>query len=92
MYEKASVTSLKHHLLASLGPAPFADLCATDHHENTELYSFDVFRRLYNDAVESMLYYQKLAQTSQEQADAYSHRCQELEYRLMELCCPDDEV
>ena len=85
---------LKHRILISLDPAPFEDLCAADLQGGTEFYSFDVFRRLYNDAVESMLYYRKLAQANRSEADALHVRCQKLECALMELTdrCDNNNV
>ena len=90
MYEKASITCLKHQILVSLEPAPFHDLCAAGSLGDTEFYSFDVFRRLYNDAVESMLYYKKLAESNRSEVDSLLAHCQKLEIALMEQSDPSD--
>ena len=84
LHENASVTALEHRILATLEPAPFSDLCAEDYHGNTEFYSFDVFRRLYNDAVESMQFYEQLAEGYCNAADMYRAQCENLEKHLME--------
>ena len=85
MYEDISVTSLTHRVLADLAPAPFHDLCATDYTDGCEFYSYDTFRRLYNDAVESMLHYKDLAEKNRMEADDLFSRCHELECCIMEL-------
>lgn len=89
MYENVSITQLQHHALAALEPAPFYDLCATDHHGNSEFYSYDIFRRLYNDAVESMRHYKRTAESNHLEIDDLRARCHELECRLMELTSSD---
>ena len=89
MYENVSVTQLQHHTLAALEPAPFFDLCAIDYHGNNEFYSYDIFRRLYNDAVESMLHYKRTAEISHLEIDSLRAHCHELECRLMELTSSD---
>ena len=89
MYTNVSVTNLAHRTLACLEAAPFSDLCATDRQGRSEYYSFDVFRRLYNDAVESMLHYKKLAEDCRTEAEGLSLRCRELECQLMELTDTD---
>ena len=84
LHENASVTALEHHVLATLEPAPFNDLYAEDFQGNAKFYSFDVFRRLYNDAVESMLFYQKLARDYCDKSEMYREQCANLENGLME--------
>lgn len=90
MYEDISVTSLTHRVLADLAPAPFHDLCAKDYTDNCEFYSYDTFRRLYNDAVESMLHYKSLAEKNRMEADDLTSRCHELECCIRELANTDD--
>lgn len=83
--QNISVTSMEHRLLSSLGSAPFDDLFSEDFKGDTQYYSFDAFRRLYNDAVESMNCYRSLVSTLEEERDAYISRCSELEDALREL-------
>lgn len=90
MYEDISVTSLTHRVLAGLAPAPFHDLCATDYTDGCEFYSYDTFRRLYNDAVESMLHYKCLAEKNRMETDDLASRCHELECCIRELAKTDD--
>ena len=90
MYEDISVTSLTHHVLADLKPAPFDDLCATDYHGASKFYSYNTFRRLYNDAVESMLHYKSLAEKNRLEADDLASRCHDLECCIRELTETDD--
>ena len=84
-YQNISVTSMEHKLLSSLGSAPFDDLFAEDFNGDTQCYSFDAFRRLYNDAVESMNCYRSLVSALEEERSFYSSRCSELENSLREL-------
>ena len=91
MYENVSVTHLTHHPLAALDPSPFHDLCATDYQGGCEFYSYDVFRRLYNDAVESMLHYKHIAETNCQEINVLHAHCHELECCLMELADVDDQ-
>lgn len=85
LFENGSVTSLQHQILARLQLGPFEDLCAEDYEGNLELYSTDLFRRLYNDAVESMLYYRQLAEKYSDEADSFREQCEALEQRLLDL-------
>ena len=85
LYENASVTDLQHCILATLEPAPFTDLHVEDYQGNSGYYSFDIFRRLYNDAVESMQFYKRLAEDYCNTADMYRAQCENLEHHLMEL-------
>ena len=90
MEDKVSVTSLQHHILASLEASPFYDLYAVDYNDNSEFYSFDTFRRLYNDAVESMLHYRLIALEQYSEISELHSRCHELECSIRELSDIDD--
>ena len=79
-----SVTKMNHVLLDSLSDAPFDDLAATDFSGNIELYSFDSFRRLYNDAVESMLSY-RLAESLEEKAIHYEALYEDAMHQLHDM-------
>lgn len=87
-----SVTSMSHQLLKALSPAPFDDLCADLDDGSYRYYSLDQFRRLYNDAVESMRAYEELAGTLELQLELCRDRNSELEHSLMEYAdmvnCP----
>jgi hypothetical protein len=76
---------MKHCLLERLDPTPFNDLCVTDFHGNTYYLCLDAFRRLYNDALESMNCYEQFAETCRLEAEKLRQRCERLEDRLMEL-------
>ena len=80
-----SVTSMKHSLLASLGSGAFDDLVTEDFNGDMQFYSFDAFRRLYNDAVESMACYRSLISSLEDERDSCISRCNELEDSLREL-------
>lgn len=80
-----SVTSMKHRILSSLGSSPFDDLFAEDYQGDIQCYSFDAFRRLYNDAVESMNSYRTLLSALEEERDRFASRCSELEGYLKDL-------
>ena len=80
-----SVTNRKHQVLERLSSAPFDDLYATDYKGEISYYSFDTFRRLYNDAVESMLCYERLTESYRQEAEQYRKSCDELENRLRGL-------
>ena len=65
-----SVTSMQHHLLQELESLPFDDdLLAVGFDSSTEVYSLDEFRRLYNDAVESMHHYRYLLSRQMEETE-----------------------
>ena len=81
-----SVTNLTHHLLETLEESPFGGLYAVGYDGKSECYDLDLFRRLYNDAVESMHGYQALAATLGREADIYRLECDRLENCLREIC------
>ena len=90
MIKDISVTSMSHHPLSSLSSAAFDDLCAEAYDGSSFYCSFDQFRRLYNDAVESMLAYKDIAQSLDcELEEARSHIAK-LENALREFADPDD--
>ena len=82
---KVSVTSMQHRLLYSMDAAPFDDIVTEDHQGHTEYYTFDSFRRLYNDAVESMNSYRRMLGFVSDERDFYRNRCHDLEDQLREL-------
>ena len=84
-FQNISVTSMEHRLLSSLGTAPFDDLFAEDFNGDVQCYSFDAFRRLYNDAVESLICYRSLVSALEEERNFYYSRCNELEDSLRAL-------
>ena len=87
-HDDISVTSMKHTVLSGLESVPLKDLgnlCAVDLHGGARFYSFDSFRRLYNDAVESMDAYRRLLASAEEERDFYASRCSELEAALREM-------
>ena len=85
MISNQSITSMKHVLIKELAPAPFEELViytdAGEHH----LLTYDMFRRLYNDAVDSMISYRTLAEDYLQKYEAETARCNMLEQSLMEL-------
>lgn len=57
-----SITNMKHKIIASLEPVPFDDELRLSFYDDDPVFCpFDSFRRLYNDAVESMQGYKDLA-------------------------------
>ena len=83
---KLSVTNLTHHLLETLEESPFGGLHAVSYDGGSDFYDLDLFRRLYNDAVESMHSYQSLAAALDREAEKYRLECDRLEGCLHELC------
>ena len=81
-----SVTNLSHHLLETLEESPFDGLYAVGYDGKSECYDLDLFRRLYNDAVESMRSYQALASEYAREAEKYRLECDRLEGCLHEIC------
>ncbi len=81
-----SVTGFEHRLLESLEESPFGGLYAVGYDGESECYSLDLFRRLYNDAVESMRGYQALASEYAREAEKYRMECDRLEGCLHEVC------
>ena len=85
MIQNQSITFMNHDIIKELSAAPFDDLCLITESGNTEYLSHDLIRRLYNDAVESMNSYQRLANDYREKYEAELSRNTELEHQLMEL-------
>ena len=61
MITSQSITSMQHAILKELESAPFDELALLTESGDRIFISYDLFRRLYNDAVESMNNYMKLA-------------------------------
>ena len=80
-----SVTSMEHRLISVLDSAPFDDILTEDYQGDVQYYSFDAFRRLYNDAVESMNCYRNVVSSLEKERDLYFSRCSELEDIIREL-------
>ena len=80
----SSVTSMKHHLLKLFEPSPFFDLCADGFDGSSAYYTYDEFRRLYNDAVESMLHYQHLLSKAKNELDEAREEANKYYLALME--------
>ena len=85
MFEQLSVTEMKHALLETLENAPFSDLAAITYDGKYLGFSYDQFRRLYNDAVESMRAYRDLASKYEHDYEEELHRSARLEQCLREL-------
>lgn len=88
-----SVTEIKHELLKTLDYWSLDDLdqlYATDYKGNTRVYHIDTFRRLYNDTLETMLFYKYLCEKYYDEADHYRTRCHELENSIWQTLDPED--
>ena len=59
MISSQSITSMQHAILKELESAPFDELALLTESGDRKFISYDLFRRLYNDAVESMNNYSK---------------------------------
>lgn len=81
-----SITDLKHHLLKTLENGLSEDLYSEGYDGEYNSYSLDTFRRLYNDALESMYCYRILSDVYRREADEYRQRCDELENCIRETC------
>ena len=64
----------------------FPESHAVGYDGESECYSLDLFRRLYNDAVESMRGYQALASEHAREVEKYRMECDRLEGCLHEVC------
>ena len=81
----SSVTSMQHHLLQELEILPFDDeLLAMGFDSSSEVYSLDEFRRLYNDAVESMHHYQYLLSRQKDETERMRQEAKHYEDLLEE--------
>lgn len=85
MIEKQSITNLNHGIIDELSPAPFDELALRLHSGEYQFLSYDMFRRLYNDAVESMQAYRKLAEDYQQKYVAEHEYADRLQQSLIEL-------
>jgi len=81
-----SVTGFEHRVLETLEESPFGGLYAASYDGKSECYDLDLFRRLYNDAVESMRGYQALAAEYTRETEKYRLECDRLENCLREIC------
>ena len=89
MINDMSLTSMYHNTLIDLATAPFDDLTAKDEYGDTVCYSLDQFRRLYNDAVESMRAYRRAAEELDHDIEAYRRLVSTLEQRLEDVSTDD---
>lgn len=85
MIKNMSLTNMSHKLIDTLSAAPFDDLFTENQDGSADTYSFDQFRRLYNDAVESMNAYKLLASTLDYELEDSRKHCNELYNTLMEF-------
>lgn len=94
-YTYSSGTETKHYILAALdyrSPGSFDELQATDFYGNTEIYPLDLFRRLYNDAVETMLFHKRLSEKYYDEADRYRAHCNEPENSIRQTLDPEEDL
>lgn len=75
---RSSITEMHHTRLSNLAPFLGDTLGATGEDDTFEAYSYEDFRRLYNDAVETMQYYWMLAQHYHEEYEHFRDRYYEL--------------
>ena len=85
MIEKQSITNMNHVIIEELSPAPFDELALRLHSGEYQFLSYDMFRRLYNDAVESMQAYRKLAEDYQKKYVTEHEYADRLQQSLIEL-------
>ena len=86
---RSSVTNMQHHLLKDLEPLPFDDMLFADGFDNSSVvYSFDEFRRLYNDAVETMYHYRYLLSRQKQETEKYRFEAERFENLLAEKYDP----
>ena len=90
MIKNMSVTSMSHKFITDLLIDPFDGLCAVDNEGCFENYSLDQFRRLYNDALESMLAYRQVAQDLENDLETLRRHNSKLEQSLREFAEQDD--
>ena len=79
-----SVTSMKHHVLKALEPSPFFELCVDGFDGSSAHYTYDEFRRLYNDAVESMMHYRYLLSKAKDELEESRNEANNYYLALME--------
>lgn len=89
MIKNMSLTKMSHKLIDTLSAAPFDDLFAEYPDGTTDTFSFDQFRRLYNDAVESMNAYRFMAGTLDYELDGLQRHCDSLNAALMDYAGTD---
>lgn len=89
MIKNMSLTKMSHKLIDTLSAAPFDDLFAEYKDGTTDTFSFDQFRRLYNDAVESMNAYRLIAGTLDYELEDLQKHCDGLNVALMDYAEAD---
>ena len=85
MIENQTITGMNHVIIDDLSPAPFDELSLHLHSGEYQFLSYDMFRRLYNDAVESMQAYKKLAEDYQQKYITEHEYADSLQQSLIEL-------
>lgn len=79
-----TVTSMEHHIIKELGPAPLGDLMSKAYDGNTSFHSYDAFRRLYNDALESLQETLRIISSLEAERNRLSEYCTFLENAIYE--------
>lgn len=75
-----TVTSMEHRLIKELSPASFDDgLAAEGYDGNIIFLSYDSFRRLYNDALESIQQALRIISELEDERNKLSEYCASLE-------------
>ena len=90
MMTSQSITTMQHSIIRELEPAPFDELTFLTDSGDRKFISYDMFRRLYNDAVETMNSNMKLADDCHHKYESELSRNSMLEQRLMELSEAED--
>ena len=85
MIENQSITEMSHMIITELSPAPFDELALVTNTGDYQFISYDMFRRLYNDAVESMYAYMRLADDYQLKYEAEHELADSLQQSIIEL-------
>ena len=85
MIKNMSLTNMSHKLIDTLSSGAFDDLFTENMDGSTDNYSFDQFRRLYNDAVESMNSYKLIACTLDHELENSRKHSDELYNSLLEF-------
>ena len=81
----SSLTTMQHHPLQELEILPFDDeLLAIGFDSSSEVYSLDEFRRIYNDAVESMHHYRYLFSRQKDETERMRQEARHYEDLLEE--------
>ena len=85
MINNQSITGMSHTIISNLSSAPFDEIAIKTQSGDHHFLSYDMFKRLYNEAVESMNANMRIAEDYRQKYEAEHDYACRLEASLIEL-------